>query len=87
MRALTLEARLAQLGMPVQVEAGPVGLVVYGASTACVATAAKQLVDWARLVDDGARCDRVAFDGEEPAETRFITTVHVCWARVPSRAA
>lgn len=88
LRARTFESRLSALGVHgLEIEVGPVGFVIYGPSFSEVARGAALVAAWARLIDTSVRLDRVAVDVDEPAETRFVTTVHFAWDLVQSRAA
>jgi hypothetical protein len=89
MRAAAFERLVAQAGYKnIQIEAGSVGLVVYGPTIASVAQVTAQLAGFAKLVDSGARAEDVCIDADEPTTTRFVATVRLDWNRVPeSRAA
>lgn len=80
-RASALEALHRETGLLVEIEAGPVGLVVYGPSVAAVRAAAVSLVRSARTRDPKAELEPIGDDADEPAETRFYGVVRFDWAK------
>ncbi len=88
MRATAFERLVSQAGYRgIEIEAGAVGLVIYGPTSTSVAQVAEQLAGAARLGDPSARAERVSVEADEPAATRFVSTVHVDWERFGVRPA
>jgi len=71
-------------GLVVEVEAGPIGVVVYGASKHVVSTVATHLAESARARDPRAEVEFIGTDEGEPAETRWHAVVTFNWATMGS---
>jgi histidine ammonia-lyase len=87
-RAFTLEALVAKAGFKnIQIEAGQVGLVVYGSTQTSVAQVAAKMAEFARLFDSAARAEAVCVDASEASTSRFIATVRFDWNALSKEAA
>ena len=87
-RAHTLEALVAKAGFKnIQIEAGPVGLVVYGPTQTSVAQVAAKMAEFAKLFDTHARAEAVCVDADEAPTSRFIATVRFDWNALSQEAA
>lgn len=81
-----LQALYAASGMPVEIEIGPVGVVVYAASPAMAARAAESLADAPRTLGVFVTVEAPVFERDEPAATAWIATVRFDWNRMPEAA-
>jgi hypothetical protein len=79
-RLASLEATYLAAGLTVEIEAGPIGLVIYGAGRQIVATIARKLVESARAKDPRAEVEYVGTDEKEPSETRWHAVVTFDWS-------
>lgn len=79
--AETLQARYCARGLTCELEAGPVGIVVYAASQALAGRIADDILGSVKLRDPKAWREHVVFEKDEPAETSFVTAVHVDWEK------
>lgn len=88
-RPMTYAARLAKLycdrGLPCEVEAGRVGLVVYAASRRVANAVAFALAVAPRSLGMAVEVTRATEEAEEPAETRWCSVVRFDWAAMPER--
>jgi hypothetical protein len=81
-RLTALEDTYARAGVRVEIEAGPFGCVVYGASRRDVATVARNAAANARVRGDArAEVENVGRDTNEPATSSWYAVVRLDWAR------
>ena len=85
--AARLAALYARAGMPIEIEAGPVGLVVYGPSPAIVRKAAQSLASTPRVLGADVAVGPITVEPDEPKATRFWTTVEFDWSVIETRGA
>ena len=82
MRAAAIEAIHRSAGLPVEIEAGPVGFMVYGPSARTVMDSARALMRAIRQFDAAVLVDPVATEPDERPETRVFTSVRFDWSKV-----
>lgn len=83
--AKRLAALYTRAGLPVEVEAGPVGLVVYGSDAATVRRVAQSLASTPRVLGGEVTVGPITVDQDEPEATRFWTTVEFDWSVIEDR--
>ena len=81
-RMTALEERYAEAGLPVEIEAGPVGVVVYGPARRVVESVCRALVETVRDVDTHAVIDGGGEDRDESSATRFWAVVTFDWNKI-----
>lgn len=82
--ARDLEALYARAGMPCDIDAGPVGLVVYAATPAAAERAAESLANAPRSLGVPVTVEPAVFERDESAATAWVATVRFDWTRMPS---
>ena len=81
-RLTDLEMSYGRRGLVVEIEAGPIGLVIYGESRATVFVVAHESARAARRCGDArAEVEHVGIDADEPAATRWLACVTLDWAK------
>lgn len=81
MNAKGLQKLYAAAGFPVEIEAGNVGLVVYGPSPNTVRTVAENLIRSIRDRDPKVRRDEPSACQDEPPTTAYVCTVQFDWKK------
>lgn len=84
--AKALAGLYVDVGLPCEIEAGPVGLVVYGPTSATVNAVTKSLARGPRTLGVAVRTSPAAADADEPEATRWWGTVEFDWDAMPSSA-
>ncbi len=69
-------------GMPCEIEAGPVGLVVYASTARDASVVADNVVKCLKPRDPNVSREDVVHDKDEGFATRFICTVRIDWDRI-----
>lgn len=82
--ATKLEALYATAGLPIEIDAGNAGLVVYGATKAVVLAAARSLARAPESLGLDVEIAPVGEDDDEPAATRFHCAIWFDWNAMPS---
>lgn len=81
-RLSDLESRYAGAGLRVEIEAGPIGLVVYGPDRSAVSRVAAECVAAARVDGDPlAEIEHIGVDDGEPPPTRWVAVVTFDWEK------
>jgi hypothetical protein len=78
-RATAIEALHRKAGLAVELEPGPVGMVVYGPSKATVLASARSLLASARAKDAKASIESIDFERDELPETCWVAVVSFDW--------
>lgn len=69
----------AKAGLHVEIEGGPVGVVIYGPSRAVVAKVSNHMLGAVRTRDPLASVEKIVEDRDESPATRFVTTLSFDW--------
>jgi ABC-type sugar transport system substrate-binding protein len=77
--AAKLAAMYTSVGLPCEIEAGRVGLVVYGRTAEEVRSVAKGLAKAPRSLGVTVAVERVTQETDEPEETQFSAVVRFDW--------
>lgn len=81
-RVTAIEGVFSAEGVHVEVEAGPIGLIIYGDSQEAVTKVAKVVVASAHRVDKRAEVEHVGIDRAEPAKTQWHAVVTFDWSKM-----
>lgn len=81
-RAPNLERVHRDAGLPVEIETGPIGIVVYGPSSSVVWRCAKGLLATVQERDPRGEIEAVDQDHDEPIATRWHAVVRFEWSRL-----
>lgn len=79
--AARLAALFAKHGLGCEIEAGPVGVVVYAASKAACASITRSLRETLRTYGVKAVAEVPVFERDEPAETAYVAAVRFDWTK------
>jgi len=83
MNTKALTKIFANAGFKVELDAGPAGVVIYGASEGETLEAAREFRKILASRSVKAEFVKYGFDADEPSETAFATLVTFDWAGLP----
>lgn len=82
----TLEAMYLAAGLPCELDAGPVGIVVYAATPAIVSAVANGLAKAPRSLGVWVRVEDPCFEPDENPATAYVAAVCFDWDAMPFSA-